>query len=116
MSRSTECNTTICHSFQGIPTFLEEGRYKDVSRFAVLGVCGSVKFVPDDLGSPELRLFSASCFSGTRVRRCSKQDQVCKLIKSPRCVKENSGPAIGRREYMRQRCVTHSSTPRCRGM
>ena len=49
---------------QGMPTFVEEGRYKDVSKFPVLSVVGSVKCLQEDLSSPELRLFSASSFTG----------------------------------------------------
>ena len=47
-----------------MPTFVEEGRYKDVSKFPVLSVVGSVKCLQEDLSSPELRLFSASSFTG----------------------------------------------------
>lgn len=56
-------SASVC-SFQGMPTFVEEGRYKDVSKFPVLSVVGSVKCLQEDLSSPELRLFSASSFTG----------------------------------------------------
>ena len=52
-------------SFQGLATFLEEGRYKSMKYFPNLkGVPHSIKLMHDDLGSPELQLFSGSCFLG----------------------------------------------------
>ena len=50
-----------------MPTFVEEGRYKDVSKFPVLSVVGSAKCLQEDLSSPELRLFSASSFTGQNL-------------------------------------------------
>ena len=62
-SRNCLIHTSFIH-LQGMPTFVEEGRYKDVSKFPVLSVVGSVKCLQEDLSSPELRLFSASSFTG----------------------------------------------------
>ena len=51
-----------------MPTFIEEGRYRDISSFPILSKCLSIKFIPDDLGSPELHLFSMSGFSGKEMQ------------------------------------------------
>ena len=55
--------------FQGLSSFLEEGRYPDLSTFPNLEgkeemKPGSVKFMPEDLGSPEISLYSSSSFAG----------------------------------------------------
>ena len=63
--RNCLIHTSFIH-LQGMPTFVEEGRYKDVSKFPVLSVVGSVKCLQEDLSSPELRLFSASSFTGEK--------------------------------------------------
>lgn len=51
--------------FWGVPAFFEEGRYKVIEFMCDLKKTGSAKQLQDDLGSPEISLFSPSRFTGT---------------------------------------------------
>lgn len=51
--------------FQGLPTFLEEGRYEEIDSFNVPASPLSIKLIKDDMGSPELYLASSTNYKGT---------------------------------------------------
>ena len=53
--------------FQGLPSFIEEGRYKEIETFNILENPKSVRLVKDDMGSPELYLASSTNYEGTLI-------------------------------------------------
>lgn len=65
LSKVNRWPCSLC--FQGVPAFFEEGRYKVIEFMCDLKKTGSAKQLQDDLGSPEISLFSPSRFTGTTL-------------------------------------------------
>ena len=64
---TTTKNIMVCSFylyFQGLPVFIEEGRYKDIETFNIPTSPQSIRLVKDDMGSPELYLASSTNYQG----------------------------------------------------
>ena len=58
-------------NFQGVPLFLEDGRYSDLSNLSMPENVGSVKYIELDFGTPELHLNSSTNFKGSKFQSIS---------------------------------------------
>jgi hypothetical protein len=54
--------------FQGIPVFVEEGRYSEIETFNIPPNPKSIKIIKDDMASPELYLASSTNYEGIILR------------------------------------------------
>ena len=53
---------------QGLPVFIEEGRYKEIETFNIPTCPQSIRLVKEDMGSPELYLASSTNYEGMQLK------------------------------------------------
>ena len=63
------CNNYILYfCLQGLPVFIEEGRYKEIETFNIPACPQSIRLVKEDMGSPELYLASSTNYEGMQFK------------------------------------------------
>ena len=80
--------TYFCQIFQGIPLFLEEGRYSEIETFKIPSEPKSIRLVKDDMGSPELFLASSTNYEGKQTFEVNCVNKHNFYVKSIWCIFE----------------------------